>query len=233
MQLCLRALTEPCGRAWLDLQRYTWRAAKELGAEAVAGAVVATLGGLLKDYPEVRGWTLDDDTPVGNAETQQWIDAEILPPPPPVEEPAAAEEPASFAPVPAQTLNGSAAHAPEIYDAAVELLQQGKPIEAIRLLVRDAELQPSGRKRFKRRVQIAQLCLLAEQDAVAYPVLRELSEEIERRGLETWETGEMLAHPLSLLLTCLQRRNGSAETREAVFERLCRLDPQAALSVRN
>ena len=94
-------------------------------------------------------------------------------------------------------------------------------------------MQPSGRERFKRRVQVAQLCLAAEQDAVAYPVLRELSEEMERRKLDTWETGEMLAHPLSLLLTCLERRNGAPETREAIFERLCRLDPQAALSVRH
>jgi len=55
---------------------------------------------------------------------------------------------------------------------------------------------------------------------------------MERRGLDTWETGEMLAHPLSLLLTCLERRNGSAENKDAIFERLCRLDPQAAMAVR-
>jgi type VI secretion system protein ImpA len=81
-------------------------------------------------------------------------------------------------------------------------------------------------------VQVAQLCLTADQDPIAYPVLMELSHEIERRGLETWETGEMLAHPLSLLLRCLERRKSSAEDKDAVFERLCRLDPQAALGVK-
>jgi type VI secretion system protein ImpA len=60
----------------------------------------------------------------------------------------------------------------------------------------------------------------------------EISHEIERRGLETWESGEMLAHPLSLLLQCLDQRKGSPEEKEALFERLCRLDPQAALAMR-
>ena len=98
------------------------------------------------------------------------------------------------------------------------------------MLVRDSELQPSGRTRFQRRVQVAQLCLAANHDAIAYPVLMDISSEIERRGLETWESGAMLAHPLGLLLKCLDRRKNSAEDREIIFGRLCRLDPQAAIT---
>ncbi len=234
MKLCVKTLAEPCARVWLDLQRYTWRAAKELRAEAIALAVATTVRGLLLDLPGLRTWMLDDDTPVANAETQQWIDAEILPPPPVVEEPAPVEAPPTFAPT-ATSSNGAhatEAKAPEIYDTATELLKRGKTGEAITLLVRDAELQPSGRKRFQRRVQVAQLCMVAKQDPIAYPVLMEIAHEIERRGLETWESGEMLAHPLSLLLQCLEQRKTSAEDKEALFERLCRLDPQAALGIR-
>ena len=233
---CLKTLTQPSGRAWLDLHRYIWKAARETNAPAVGTAVVSTLRGLLQDVPEVRGWMLDDDTPVANAETIAWIDTEVFPPPPPVieAETVPVEEPINVLPVPSSS-NGHGSEAPvvpELYDTAVEMLKRGKAREAITLLVRDAELQPSGRSRFNRRVQVAQLCLVADQDPVAYPVLMELSQEIERRNLETWESGEMLAHPLSLLLTCLERRKGSAEHKEAVFERLCRLDPQAAMAVR-
>lgn len=235
-KLCLKTLAEPCARAWLDLHRYTWRAARELGSEAIAVAVATTVRGILLDIPEMRGWMLDDDTPVGNAETQQWIDTEILPPPPvvEVEETLPVEEPVSFLPtaVASNGTNADEPKAPEIYDTATELLKRGKTGEAITLLVRDAELQPSGRKRFQRRVQVAQLCMLAKQDPIAYPVLTELSQEIERRGLETWESGEMLAHPLSLLLQCLDQRKASSEDKDALFERLCRLDPQAALGIR-
>ena len=98
------------------------------------------------------------------------------------------------------------------------------------MMVHDSELQPSGRMRFQRRVQVAQLCLTADQDPIAYPILMDLSAEIERRGLETWESGAMLAHPLSLLLKCLDRRKNSSDDRDAIFSRLCRLDPQSAIT---
>ncbi len=235
LKLCLKTLMEPCGRAWFDLHRYVWRAAGETGAAALAAAVVSTVRGLLLDVPEVRALMLDDDTPAANPETQTWIDTVIFPPPPVVEVvQAPVEEAIQFLPVPpfSNGHHAGEAAAPEIYDRAVEMLKRGKAREAITLLVRDAELQPSGRSRFQRRVQVAQLCLVADHDPVAYPVLMELSQEMEHRNLETWECGEMLAHPLSLLLTCLERRKGSTEHKEAVFERLCRLDPQAAMAVR-
>jgi len=233
-QLCLKTMTEPCGRVWLDLQRYAWRAASENWHASQAKAIAGTVRALLTDHPEIRGMTMDDDTPAANAETQQWIDAEILPPVPEVvqevrEEP---EEPAYEPPAYVPAAQTSEAAAPDIYETALAVLKRGRVAEAINMLVRDSEQQPSGRMRFHRRVQMAQLCLAADQGAVAYPVLRDLSSEMERRSLESWESGEMLAQPLSLLLRCLEQRKGNDEEREVIFERLCRLDPQAALTVR-
>jgi type VI secretion system protein ImpA len=231
LRLSLQALSDKSARAWLDLQRYIWRAARGAGYDAIAVSVVGTVRALLQDIPEMRRWTLDDDTPAANLETQQWIDAEILPPPPPmaVETAAAAAETTDLTEVPGQRIEVEEA-TPAIYDTALELLKSGKAREAISMLVRDSELQPSGRMRFQRRVQVAQLCLTANQDAIAYPVLMDISNEIERRGLETWESGAMLAYPLSLLLRCLDRRKNSADDREVIFARLCRLDPQAAIT---
>ena len=228
LRLSLQALGDRSARAWLDLQRYIWRAASGAGYDAIAVAVVATTRALLQDIPELRTWTLDDDTPAANLETQQWIDAEILPPAPVAmtESDAATAETTGTRSQPAEVEEET----PEIYEAALALLKSGKAREAISMLVRDSELQPSGRMRFQRRVQVAQLCLTANQDAIAYPVLMDISSEIEKRGLESWETGAMLAHPLSLLLRCLDRRKNSADDREAIFARLCRLDPQAAIT---
>ena len=234
MTLALRTLTEPCGRVWLDLQRYIWRAAQESWKPQIKLAVAATVRELLTDLPDLRNLVMDDDTPAANAETQQWITAELLPSPPepvvaelepePVRQPVALASVASHSKAPPPP--------PDIFDTAQEILRSGRMAEAISLLVRDSEQQPSGRMRFQRRVQMAQLCLTANQHAVAYPVLRDLSSEIERRMLETWETAEMLSNPLSLYLKCLDQRNASEEDRELIFERLCRLDPQAALMVR-
>ena len=232
MRLSLSALGDRSARAWLDLQRYICRAARGAGYDAIAVAVVGTVRALLQDIPGMRHWMLDDDTPAANAETQQWIDAEVLLPviAAVAVDAAHAEEAVAVEAEFVAVVADEEPPAPHIYDTALELLKQGKSREAISMLVRDSELQPSGRMRFQRRVQVAQLCLAANQDAIAYPVLMDISGEIERRGLESWESGVMLAQPLSLLLKCLDRRKNSADDREMIFSRLCRLDPQAAIT---
>jgi type VI secretion system protein ImpA len=78
LRTALPVMAEPCARAWLDLHRYIWRAAQESGAMALATAVSGTLRELLQLRPEVRYWTLEDDTGSANPETQAWIEAEVL-----------------------------------------------------------------------------------------------------------------------------------------------------------
>jgi type VI secretion system protein ImpA len=78
-QLCIRTMPEPCGRVWLDLQRYMWLAAKGAENLALATTVVSTVRSLLNDFPALRRMTLDDDTSAANSETQTWIDTEVRP----------------------------------------------------------------------------------------------------------------------------------------------------------
>jgi len=74
----LPVLASECARAWLDLHRYIWNAAQETGAEAISGAVVGTIRSLLMNRPELRSWTLEDDTGAANPETQRWLDSVVL-----------------------------------------------------------------------------------------------------------------------------------------------------------
>lgn len=78
LRASIPVMAEPCARAWLDLHRYIWRAAQETGATSIASAVSGTVRELLTLRPEVRYWTLEDDTGAANPETQAWIDAEVL-----------------------------------------------------------------------------------------------------------------------------------------------------------
>jgi type VI secretion system protein ImpA len=78
MRAALPILASECARAWLDLHRYIWRAAEETGAEAISAAVAGTVRSLLIVRPELRYWTLEDDTGAANPETQQWLDATVL-----------------------------------------------------------------------------------------------------------------------------------------------------------
>jgi type VI secretion system protein ImpA len=78
LRASLPILASECARAWLDLHRYIWRAGQETGAEALSDAVVGTVKSLLTVKPELRYWTLEDDTGAANPETQQWLDATVL-----------------------------------------------------------------------------------------------------------------------------------------------------------
>jgi len=78
MRSTLPILASECARAWIDLHRYVWRAGQETGAEAISEAVVGTVKSLLIARPELRHWTLEDDTGAANPETQQWLDATVL-----------------------------------------------------------------------------------------------------------------------------------------------------------
>jgi len=223
---------EPCGRGWLDVQRYIWKATYESGYPAISAAVISMVQGLIKDIPEIPTWTMSDDTPTANPETQKWLEEMVIPKPP---EPVIVEVQREPDPEPVyaqqQSHHAEENAPPDILDTARELMARGHLPQALQLLMRDAAQQPSGRARFLRRLQMAQLCVGAGQGKVAYPVLDELVKEIDQRQLEEWEASDMIAPPLALLLKCLDDTPENAAVREAVFNRLCRIDPIAAMDV--
>ncbi len=236
LRIAVTAAGEPWGGVWLDLQRYIWKASVELGYQAIPPAVLSSLGGLLRDFPAATGWTFNDDTPTANPETLRWLTETVLPPPPepppqPPSLPATSQDLVYAPQVPQELLVSQAEEqeAPDTLEIARGLIRQGRAQQAIQLLVRDAAQQESGRLRFQRKTQVAQLCLAAGYDSVAAPMLEQLAVEMEQRKLEGWESGELLAPPLALLLKCMQGRGDTESRRQEIFERLCRIDPTAAI----
>ncbi len=225
LEIAETAAGTPCGRGWLDLQRYAARACQELGYEAAARAVISGLRGLLADYPQLADLSLMDDTPTANAETKAWLKEQVEAAAPAPEEglpakvPAAEEEPAEGKP-------------PDAYDMALQAARSGHAQEAIEIMANEAAQESSGRGRFHRRVQLAQICLGAGRAELAAPILQDLAGEIERRNLEAWEQADMLSHPLALLLRCLAKLDATAEERQKLYARICRLDPLQALSIK-
>jgi type VI secretion system protein ImpA len=239
------AMELPCGRAWLDVQRYAVKALEQKGEyfQYVAGAVRTELKGLLADLPGLLEMTLADDTPTANPETQAWIRQEILPQSSatgvesaaPAE--SAREEPAEpvaavddAPPSMGDETAPAAVAVPDVFDLAMEAARQGRVSEAIQMLSGELKQERSGRARFKRRMQLAHLFMISGHEKIAYPILEELADEIERRGLEDWEPGEVLAYPLSLLMKCLATVKGTEEKRQAIYARICRIHPEGALN---
>jgi len=225
------AMGMECGRGWIDLQRYAARACYELGSYyyPLRTAMVSGLRCILKDYPQILEMTMMDDTPTANAETLAWIKEEILPPPP-VE--TAAPEPA-YAPAPVFDSAASepgVAPPPDVFELAMKAARSGRANEGIELLMRELGQERSGRARFQRKSQLAQLCVSTGHQTIAFPILQDLAGEIERRKLEDWEAPEMVAHPLALLYKCLER-DAAPEDRQKLYSWICRLDPLQALNV--
>jgi len=66
-------MLRPCGRFWLDMQRYAVNALEQRGSLSAAKVVVNQLRILLEMVPDIIDITFPDDTPAANAETKDWI----------------------------------------------------------------------------------------------------------------------------------------------------------------
>jgi type VI secretion system protein ImpA len=228
-----QAMSLPCGRGWIDLQRYAVRACESLGSdyEPVAAGIRSELKALLADYPDLLNSSLMDDTPAANAETQTWLKESILPPP-------AAPAPSEPKFVPASVSSSSVSEsangekAPDVIELAMKAARAGKVQEAIGMLTRELNSERTGRGRFQRHIQLANVFLSTKHEAIAYPILVELAEEIERRKLEEWEEAAIVAQPLALLYRCAEKLGRDDAEKEKIYQKLCRLDPGQALALR-
>jgi type VI secretion system protein ImpA len=226
LEVAENAMAEPCGRAWLDLQRYVVTACDNLGYSAISAAICAELKALLRDFPDLLTSTLLDDTPTANNETLKWIaqfapSAEAPPAPqwsaPPADEPAEASE------------DETAETGPDSFQLAMDAARGGRTEEAIAILADEAARQTSGRGRFQRKLQLAQVCLSTGHDSIAQSLLEELAAAIDRHQLEDWESPEVVAHALSLLYSCVQRTEIDPAAKNVLYARICRLSPVQAL----
>jgi type VI secretion system protein ImpA len=233
LESCETAMGMECGRGWLDLQRYSARACYEMGSyyEPIRQAVISSLRVLLADYPRLSEMTMMDDTPTANAETQTWLKDDVLhkaaletaAAPPAFQQPMLQQA--------ASTLGTSGEPAPpDVFELAMSEARAGRSQQGIEMLMREMTQERSGRARFQRKAQLAQLCALTGHTPIAFPILQELAAEIERRHLEDWEDADVIAPPLALLYKCMDK-NASPEERQKLYSWICRLDPLVALTV--
>jgi type VI secretion system protein ImpA len=229
MEAVETAMGEPYGRGWLDLQRYAWRSCYEQGSyfDAISKAIRSGVRSLLADYPALPGMTLADDTPTANVETVAWIKEHVGT----ESSPAAAADvwaaPAAYA----QPEGGEAERPPDPFEIAMQAVRAGDINEAFAILTRELGQESSARGRFQRKAQLAQVSIAAGHHAVAYPILKELEAEIDRRGLADWEPPDALARTLVLLYRSMAKVEGvTGEERQKLYARICCLDPVQALA---
>lgn len=238
------AMELPCGRAWLDLQRYAVQALEHKGEYyvRVAASVRTALRALLEELPDLPEQSLSDDTPVANAETRTWIQEQVLSgtalPVASAKTPEVIPPPAPLQPVPVPA--AAELHPPELepddenvmpdpFEAALAAAASNRAAEAIEMISRQLASERSGRGRFRRRTQLAHLLVMGGHKAIAAPILERLVAEMEQRHLEDWEPGQALAYPVDLLIRCMDINGSDSNERKALYARLCELDPARAL----
>jgi type VI secretion system protein ImpA len=231
------------GSAWLDAERYAltaMAAASDADRAAAAVACRSLLRALLSDFPALPEGELNDGTPAANAETRAWIAAEILPPPatpepvaepPPLIQPAAALENGGGGSADAEATRDAA---PNVWEQAQELVRGGRVADALQLVRQAMNTATTGRERFYRKLQLAEICLLVNNHRLALPLSEDLARQVDEFHLEQWEDEAWSARVWATLYRCLRHAgaanaNGNAERLQAVFTRLCRLDINQAL----
>jgi len=230
LDACEDAMALPCSRAWLDLQRFSVAACSALGTEyqPIATAIQSELRALLNDLPELLEATLLDDTPAANPETKAWLRHLQDPPSSTVlagseVDPAA---PASHNGTPSWLTQSS-----DAYVLAKEALAAGHEDKAFAIMRAEIGRQRSGRGRFRRTMQLIELVVASGKDAIAQPLLDDVTAMIENHKLDAWEDPELVASDLLTLMRNSKKIQGSSSDKQKMFERICRLDPVQALSV--
>jgi type VI secretion system protein ImpA len=227
-----QAIGEPEGGGWLDPHFYSVRALEAIGHEHAARACKAILASCLKDHEAWTGAVLRDGTPGASRATREWIEGEFGAP----DRPPAPEFDGRIGPVeptvvaPAADGPGSAdgpAAEPDAWDEARELSRSGRLNEAFAVMVRAVRQARTGRERFLRTLQQAELCLASDRPALALPLLEMLAHRIDDMRLEQWEDGSICARVLSHLYRCLKGKDDARAT--AIYNRLCQIDAGEAL----
>ena len=228
LDACEEAMALPCSRAWLDLQRLSVAACSALGDEyqAIATAIQSELRALLNDLPELLDATLLDDTPAANPETKAWLEHLKGP----VQAGALPGDDSSS--VSTADLNGTPTwltQAADSYALARQALALGQEEKAFGLMRSEIARQRSGRGRFRRTMQLIELAVAAGKDAIAQPLLDDITATIEEHKLDSWEDPQQVASDLLKLMRNSRKIQDSFDDKQALFERICRLDPVQAL----
>jgi type VI secretion system protein ImpA len=222
------AMALPCSRAWLDLQRFVVEACDALGGgyEAISRAIRSELKALITDIPQLLDATLMDETPAANAETRAWLVSlsQGL-----SEQTSAAEAPLR----PPTSSNGTGSRWPgeptDAYASALQALREGQERKAFEILQQDIARKRSGRERFRRRMQLVEICASTNKGHVAQPILDDLAAAIENHKLDDWEDPGMVAGALATIMKMSTKIQADKAQQQKLFERICRLDPAQAL----
>lgn len=164
-------------------------------------------------------------------ETARWLVERTLkkrqpqePPPAPGDQSSPGGERDGVAPLTSavESVNGD-----QLWAEALNFTRSSR-VDGLRLMQTQLATATSGRDRFLRQLQLAELSLEAGVYSLAFPVFDELARIVDARQLEEWEDKALIARALKGLARCcglLKAQNAAAGAREVeLLDRVARLD---------
>lgn len=207
---------------WFDLHRMVALAMDRLGVQFAAAreAVGREVVGFVTRNPSLPKLTFADGSPFADNATETWLAEETQ------------KWAASGAAAGPSAANAEDEELAQRFEEARELVVGGKVPEGLSLAVQLASRGADARTRFRARLSVAKLAISGGKPDVARPILEGLLAEADRHQLEDWEP-ELCASLLSALYVCRKATSKPGPEEDSVwsgiFNRLCRLDPAAAL----
>jgi type VI secretion system protein VasJ len=203
-------------RLSLDLNRYAARGLTSLGPayDAARKAVQGEVAGLLRRVPGLMELLASDGTPFADGQTRAWLDLEVL---------------AGNASGGGKASGGVNDDNADAVREAKALFSNGKSSEGLALLQNKVQSADSGHARFRLRLELAKLCVAANQAALARALYSALAKECTVHDLDTWDP--------QLSVECLEgllsfRPTGAlSEEDSGYYQRLCRISPAAAMRI--
>jgi type VI secretion system protein ImpA len=169
---------------------------------------------VLKEAIETARWLVE--RPLKKRQQAQ------MPSPPPGGRPS----PTAGAPSPATDV-ATGVSGDQLWTEALTLTR-GSSVDGLRLMQTRLAAAASGRERFLRQLQLAELCLEAGMYVLAFPVFDELARVIDARQLEAWEDKGLVGRVWQGVLRCcdlLKAQDPACATREReILDKMARLD---------
>lgn len=200
--------------AWLDAHRLAVEAMAKLGPRfnEARHVIQSEAAALVVRHPTLLGERFEDGSAVADARTQDWLKLEVR-----------------------GASGASAMMSTEDEEAERRLAKvrqmalEGRLSEAVALAIGIANRAGDPRGRFRGYLVAGKTAMDAGKAQVARPLLEGLLEHVERHQLEVWEPALCVTLYASLV-RCLRVIGGSSKEQE-LFDKLCRLDPAAAMGL--
>jgi type VI secretion system protein VasJ len=199
---------------WLDAHRHAVDALTKLGPRYAEARDIANKEAvsLFVRLPGILSRRFSDGQPVASARTQEWLEGEMR------------------RATTTLVVSSEGAEQERRFEEVRRLAAEGRTADAVSLAVGLANRAGDERGRFEGQLLAGKIAVEASHPAVARPLLEGLLQAVERHALEVWEP-RLCVTLYGSLLACFRALDGSGTEERAreLFDKLCKLDPAAAM----